>query len=449
MTAEIVIMNKSAVAMAADSAVTIRDENARGKIFNTANKVFSLSKYAPVGIMVSGDNSIMGVPWETVIKQFREELSTTRCDTIDEYCEKFFSFVDMFPFEEEAKEQHMLQVASFLFNDLEEYLDYWVDDRISEKGAVTDIEILDHLRSQIEKASLSFVNQSADIGILNEDTLNQIHNQYRNELNNLIDAFFEKYALSEENKNQLCHIAIHAANVGPRASGIVIAGFGEKEYYPRCRHHEVAGVVSGKTIRFENMTGHCDVRTDLTAAILPFAQSNEVATFMRGISPSLSEVIEEALRDVFGEEGDLPRKMSDALVSVLGLQQVDHSDFKKILGHICQGAYEGAIETFRKESRERHIDPILATTAVLNKDELARMAETFVNLESFRQQVVLDEETVGGPIDVAIITKGDGLIWIKRKHYFRPELNHHFFKNYFRNYPYTTLQGEQHEHINQ
>jgi len=27
-------------------------------------------------------------------------------------------------------------------------------------------------------------------------------------------------------------------------------------------------------------------------------------------------------------------------------------------------------------------------------------------------------ETVAGPIDVAIISKGDGLIWIKRKHYF-------------------------------
>jgi len=40
-------------------------------------------------------------------------------------------------------------------------------------------------------------------------------------------------------------------------------------------------------------------------------------------------------------------------------------------------------------------------------------------------------ETVGGPIDVAVISKGDGFIWIKRKHYFSPELNHHFFDNYY------------------
>jgi hypothetical protein len=44
----------------------------------------------------------------------------------------------------------------------------------------------------------------------------------------------------------------------------------------------------------------------------------------------------------------------------------------------------------------------------------------------------MDPETVGGPIDVAVISKGDGFVWIKRKHYFVPELNHHFFANYFK-----------------
>jgi hypothetical protein len=33
---------------------------------------------------------------------------------------------------------------------------------------------------------------------------------------------------------------------------------------------------------------------------------------------------------------------------------------------------------------------------------------------------------------VVVISKGDGLIWMRRKHYFRPELNPHFFTNYFR-----------------
>ncbi|MEA1869822.1 MAG: hypothetical protein U9N09_06735 [Euryarchaeota archaeon] len=44
----------------------------------------------------------------------------------------------------------------------------------------------------------------------------------------------------------------------------------------------------------------------------------------------------------------------------------------------------------------------------------------------------MDAETVAGPIDVAVISKGDGFIWIKRKHYFERELNPQFFANYYR-----------------
>jgi len=41
-------------------------------------------------------------------------------------------------------------------------------------------------------------------------------------------------------------------------------------------------------------------------------------------------------------------------------------------------------------------------------------------------------ETVGGPIDVAVISKVDGFIWIKRKHYFKIELNPQFSANYYK-----------------
>ena len=60
------------------------------------------------------------------------------------------------------------------------------------------------------------------------------------------------------------------------------------------------------------------------------------------------------------------------------------------------------------------------------------MAESLVNLTSFKRKVTMESETVGGPIDVAVISKGDGFIWIKRKQYFKAEFNQQFFANYFR-----------------
>ncbi len=45
-------------------------------------------------------------------------------------------------------------------------------------------------------------------------------------------------------------------------------------------------------------------------------------------------------------------------------------------------------------------------------------------------QTVLFEsyDYVGGPVDVTVKTKGDGFVWIKRKHYFSADINHHYFE---------------------
>ncbi|MEK6282290.1 MAG: hypothetical protein AABN95_18185 [Acidobacteriota bacterium] len=58
------------------------------------------------------------------------------------------------------------------------------------------------------------------------------------------------------------------------------------------------------------------------------------------------------------------------------------------------------------------------------------MADALVSLTSTKRRVTMDLETVGGPIDVAIISKGDGFVWIKRKHYFEADSNPQFFTKF-------------------
>lgn len=83
-------------------------------------------------------------------------------------------------------------------------------------------------------------------------------------------------------------------------------------------------------------------------------------------------------------------------------------------------------------SEEKYEKPVRETIAVLPKDELALVAESLVQVTSFRQRISQEVETVGGPIDVAVISKGDGFVWIKRKHYFRAEINPFFMSTYYR-----------------
>ncbi len=49
------------------------------------------------------------------------------------------------------------------------------------------------------------------------------------------------------------------------------------------------------------------------------------------------------------------------------------------------------------------------------------LVESLVSTQGMRGRV-------GGPVDVAVISKGDGFIWIKRKHYFNPKLNVRYFE---------------------
>lgn len=83
------------------------------------------------------------------------------------------------------------------------------------------------------------------------------------------------------------------------------------------------------------------------------------------------------------------------------------------------------MENFR---REQFVIPITNTVSLLPKSDLGALAEALVHLTAIKRRFSLESETVAEPIDVAIISKGDGFIWIKRKHYFKPDLNLGFFK---------------------
>lgn len=93
MTAEIAIMNKSAIALAADSAVTF-NVNGEPKVYQDVNKLFALSKFDPVALMVFGAAEFMGIDWETIVKLYRSTLSDRQFDKVSDYATDFMTFLD-------------------------------------------------------------------------------------------------------------------------------------------------------------------------------------------------------------------------------------------------------------------------------------------------------------------------------------------------------------------
>ena len=147
-----------------------------------------------------------------------------------------------------------------------------------------------------------------------------------------------------------------------------------------------------------------------------------VATFMDGASPEYRSAFQEFVDTTidnftrfFSEQVRVSlsaNEHAELLVEMAKARAVVVDDFQKTLDDYL---------------KDQNSNPIMSIVGSLPKEELAEMAETLVNLTSFKRRVTPEKESVGGPIDVAVISKGDGLVWIKRKHYFVPELNPRYF----------------------
>lgn len=113
MTAEVAVLNKSAVALAADSAMTVAGT---GKTYPT-NKLFALTKHRPIGVMVYNNAEFMGIPWETLVKMHREQLGSRGQATVKEYAEDFLGYVGNEAIcTTEQLSQNLLRIAADLFH---------------------------------------------------------------------------------------------------------------------------------------------------------------------------------------------------------------------------------------------------------------------------------------------------------------------------------------------
>jgi hypothetical protein len=430
MTAEIAILNKSAVALAADSLVTIQSVGRVPKTY-VVNKLFTLSKYHPVGVMVYGNAELLGVPWETIIKIFRKHLRDATFATVKEYASSFASFLatnrELFP--RDLQSFHFRQTVIGFFAYLRVTIDKQVRVRSKRSGTITRAEVRSTAAEVINEHFSRFEN-ARELAHLGSDLDQRIRTNYASVIGELISAHFEKFELSSETQDKLsaCCSFLYTRDVPTSGiSGIVVAGFGEAQAFPAVSAIHVLGVLEDQLIYRNDEGASNDLNaTSETAIVLPFAQRDVVDSFLQGIDPHFSRLIMRFFNDFLGQ---WPAVIAE------NLNEQEEAARKSLVDRLSKVTTE-ALDDFRRRIDEhitnRHIDPLMAVVEILPKEELASMAEAFINLTSIKRKMSLDVETVGGPIDVAVISKGDGFVWIKRKHYFDPKLNPQFLENYFR-----------------
>lgn len=414
MTTIVGVLNKRAVAIAADSAVTVGNTH---KVMNTGNKIFALSKYAPVGIAIYGNSSLLDTPWEVIIKCYRKELKNKKYKHLKDYVGDFLQFLrnrEFFSSRETQLRHLSFQMTSFLkicVNQAKKRSTFSTDqlgaiiEELNECKLVNkaNADLFEDFKHYCFHDFLSFSKPVIE-SLLSSAPPLDVHQHF--------DLFAESFFYYM----RVAHIVRNGE------SGLVFVGYGEEEIYP-CLYNIITTIGFGRKLQFRTGEMPIEITNDgTTASIVPFAQIEATQTIIRGINPTFYSIISKNLASVLNT---FKMKIStllrtgrmDALAS-----QVDALNISNLTDIFTTSAQD--------EFRKYYTNPLVDTVSHLGMADMANVADSLVSLTSLVHRMSPKEESVGGPVDVAVISKGDGFIWIKRKHYFDRDINPQFFNNY-------------------
>jgi hypothetical protein len=245
----------------------------------------------------------------------------------------------------------------------------------------------------------------------------------------LVDAIADRaitgVSLTEQSKGLLRQWAgylISKQTLSGSRSGIVVAGFGSEEWCPSLVAFETDGLIDGKLKVVEK--SRVDIgRHGPEADILGFAQDDMMKSFLEGVDPTIKQYLVSLARTA----------IMDTAKSVL--KAVLNDDAQEAAALTAMSATLTQMQSAAEKKASDYIEnnaakPIRDMISAMPKQELSKLADSLIELTSLKRKVTRGQETVGGEVDVAIISKAEGFVWTKRKHYFPADLNPRFFQRH-------------------
>jgi hypothetical protein len=414
MTAEIAILNKLAVALATDSAVTISAGDSEEKIYDSADKLFELSQLNPIGIMIYNGMQFMQAPLPMLIAEYRGQCRSF--ETVREAAEDFLRYL---------ADWGNTSPASVFVDALESIIAPLIKNirsRINKKyeEAFASMNEFDAERFKAIPAEQIAIFERFLSGVIDGQFVGGLPPEFDEGriaiVRDIVASLWPE--LEDDLIEQVVNIARLALTkriVSPSHTGIIVAGFGSREKFPSLISFTIDGIVFDK-LKIEE-TNFVDIDRDGDRAkVLPFAQKEMVERFLYGLDTQIEKEI---------------TKWCEETIPEIRTQIVDNLDMDDEAKAALTKHGEKAERAFLDDLRDKRFKEIRSSSQAaiegmvefMPKPELAKMAEALVNLTSIKRRVSRGLETVGGPIDVAVISRSEGFIWVKRKHYFSMELN--------------------------
>lgn len=430
MTTEIAIINRLGVALATDSAVTI-SSGGRTKVWDTADKLFELSARHPIAVMINGNMDFLGVPWEILVKSFRKSQGDAHRQSVELWMNEFLEWVGKHPaISEDANRKYILQKIDDSINRLQQSVAASLYDAMYRKDIsrrrASQPDISELLLQEIHK-QLTDLEKVPRAVRLEGVTIEQVQEGYAELVEQRLEERFPSspaHKLTDgetEALKTLLALALLSSTPSDLGTGLVFAGYGDGAF-PSVHAVEVDGKVLGK-LKFACIASEAVNGSDGQGRVVSFAQTDVIERLLGGADPRFVEKTSDFIRLAVTRVGDAVetalRAKRTSKRALLERQRL----VAEIAELVATEYQTEAAENLRREF-EREFDRMVA---LMPKQELIELAEALVSITAVERKASSDEGTVGGPIDVALITRHEGFVWIKRKHHFDKDLNPRYF----------------------
>ncbi|MFL9993028.1 hypothetical protein PQR34_19400 [Paraburkholderia sediminicola] len=423
MTCEVAVLNQYAAVIAADSAVTYSNGSGTGERYSKGgNKIFQLSHHEPIGVMIYDTGSLLGVPWEIVIKEYRNSLGTASFDTVEEYADHFVSFVSnnrvFFPDSERDSNYLgvigrglivLLSEAVFMYPILRDANADAADRRAAweaySQGKTAECQALPYLNG-FDAAELGARQQSALASNLPAEAATAVA-KFANDGAAYISDFVDIDAWVQ------LAVLLSATSFDSygQVSGVVFAGYGKAQFFPQLAERKISAF-NGQSVVWTPGNTLTVTRTQ-PSHISQFATTSMVDVFTKGYGFDIFKAVDDAFTAAANRIAtELCQAANVALpANAAAIVQQVNMDFNSEWTQTLYNQY------FLK---------IQGTIGTLPIDEMVHLAETMIMLESLKEKVTSPSQSVGGPVDIAVIAREEGLVWVKRKQFFDSTKNPRF-----------------------
>ena len=413
MTSQVVLLNSLAVSMASDSIISQLQNDHSYKTRATSEKILPLTNHS-IAVMTSGESELAGFPIESLVWEWSRALRMP-LETVEQYLESFLRWLEKLP-----ELASLSRQENFYKRLINEYLkglwDATADWNMStEQSSVVDeadlSPVSDFNAEQLEALNnritvwTDWVKNSELLSNLDESWSRGVSFQFSEMVNERIAYWFDDRPLSDIQVSQI-HGALQrlAAIYNPNDFGIglVFAGFGDKDLLPKCVSVNLYDVLSGRVRHSE---------AHKTSGYSFFGQWKHSVQFIRGIDSDFQE-------NVLHQVGHIVQAKLNGHGASFSPQPSDDASGDTVSvsrESIAKEVSDELREHVEKYANDAFVSPFMQVIRLSPESDLSRMAHTLVEIEAIRQSINQSTPTVGGPIDVAVISKVNGFRWVSHK----------------------------------